>query len=172
MCPIFLPSCFSKRRVPTLCKRHTTTGSKPPHKICFRQNILASHCSPTAILHLNSDHCAESHMHLKGSAWPVQKPFENKLLHYWWWTWQCLLIWYWSPCTKLIVFHLTDFVSSWWGIKYQLEWKSEVWQVYHTDANTRNAESYKTTGAPPLHRLQICFFCARGGFNGLCRVIL
>lgn len=158
MCSIFLPSCFNKCCVCALCRGHTTLRFKPPHMVLLRKNILASSCSPPAILHLNSDHCAESHIHLKSSAWWLQKPFENKLPHYWWWAWQCLLLL--GPCPKLLVPCLINFVSSLWDLKYQLEWRR---QVYYTDAETQNAESHQSTGAPPLLHLQICFFCMGEG---------
>lgn len=161
---MLVPSCLNKLCVHTAYKGHTTLRFKPPHKTLLRKNILASSCSPPVILHLNSDHCAESHIYLKGSVWSLQKPFENKLPHYWWWVWQCLLLL--ESCTKLLVPCLIDFVSSLWGIKYKLEWRREVWQVYCTNAKTQNAETHQTTGAPPLHHLLLCFFCVREGSMG------
>lgn len=127
---------------------HTTSRCKTPLKILFRQNILASRCSPTAMLHWHSDHCAESYIHLKGSARSQQKPFENKLLRYRWWAWRHLLLL--DPCTQLLGFCLSDFVSSLWGIKYQLWWRREVWQVYYTDATPRTQRAIRQQGL--LHR--------------------
>lgn len=145
MCPIFCLHAWTSTVSPLFVKgTHTAIRCEMPLKIPFRQNIQASRCSPTAMLHWNTDHCAESHRHLKGSARSQQKLFKNK------------------PATVSMAglgapaaigpLHPAAGVLPQWpcflmvGYKIPAMVRRGVWQVYYTDATPRTQRVIRQQG--------------------------